>query len=251
MTWRHLRLSYRCHHASASQRPSPKKARGDGTSTSKLTPYETERETRIETNKSRLEELRVVEAAKKVGVGKKVSGGQAPSSSSSRKRSAAAADAAAAVPERRSSRPRKDVSYKEPTMKDFEEEAAAATTTATAAAADKASSSAASRSGYNPPEPKLTFTPSLNLTEGARDKRTGALVFPDFPEFRPNLTPKQVIRAGSWGGVYFHPRGGKPGIRHPKDGVKIDHKEFPEDWFEVWPPSRHRETSRCEAKRDD
>ena len=28
----------------------------------------------------------------------------------------------------------------------------------------------------------------------------GRLVFPGFPDFRPNLTPKQVIRAGSFGG---------------------------------------------------
>ena len=65
-----------------------------------------------------------------------------------------------------------------------------------------ASTSAASRSGYNPPEPpKLTFTPALVLNDGAtRDKKTGALVFKDHPEFRPNLTPAQVIRAGSWWG---------------------------------------------------
>ena len=31
--------------------------------------------------------------------------------------------------------------------------------------------------------------------------------------------------------IYFNPIGGKPGIRHP-DGVDIDHKEFPEDWFQ-------------------
>lgn len=53
-------------------------------------------------------------------------------------------------------------------------------------------------------------------------------------EFRPRLTPKQVIRAGTWGGCYFHPRGGKPGIKHPQ-GVKIDHKEFPKSWFEGLP----------------
>lgn len=49
-------------------------------------------------------------------------------------------------------------------------------------------------------------------------------------EFRPRLTPRQVIRAGTWGGCYFHPRGGKPGIKHPK-GIDIDHKEFPAEWF--------------------
>ena len=42
------------------------------------------------------------------------------------------------------------------------------------------------------------------------------------------------------GGVYFHPRGGKPGVRSPKDGVEIDHKEFPKEWFEGLKPDNYR-----------
>lgn len=171
--------------------------------TSKLTPYEKKREARIANNKSRLKDLGVLDAAKKVS-GKRAS--SSSTSSSSRKR-----PAAPAAPQRRSSRPRKDVSYKEPTMKEFEEVAAAA------AAGPSSTHAASSRAGYDPPEPELAFTPSLVVPasdedEGGvdvtRDGKTGALVFRDHPEFRPNLTPKQVIRAGSWGGVYFHPRWG-------------------------------------------
>lgn len=33
----------------------------------------------------------------------------------------------------------------------------------------------------------------------------GELVFKDFPEFRPNLTPKQIFSLGSFGGTYFRP----------------------------------------------
>lgn len=40
-----------------------------------------------------------------------------------------------------------------------------------------------------------------------------------------------MIRAGSFGGCYFHPRGGKPGILHPEEGVDIDPTEFPASWF--------------------
>ena len=48
-----------------------------------------------------------------------------------------------------------------------------------------------------------------------------------YKNFRPNLTPAQVIAMGSFGGCYFHPRGGKPGILSPKKGVAVSHLEFP------------------------
>merc|ERR1712216_555702 len=38
--------------------------------------------------------------------------------------------------------------------------------------------------------------------EPARDE-DGTLWFKDHPEFRPNLTPEQVIQAGAFGGTYF------------------------------------------------
>lgn len=49
-------------------------------------------------------------------------------------------------------------------------------------------------------------------------------------KFSPNLTPKECIQSGIFGGIYFNPKGGRPGILGPS--VKITHKEFPEDWFE-------------------
>lgn len=36
-----------------------------------------------------------------------------------------------------------------------------------------------------------------------RDSSTKELIFPDFPEFRPNLTPAEVMKLGSFGGTYF------------------------------------------------
>lgn len=36
-------------------------------------------------------------------------------------------------------------------------------------------------------------------------KKDGHYVFPDYPEFRPNLSPADVLRMGSFGGGYFRP----------------------------------------------
>lgn len=33
----------------------------------------------------------------------------------------------------------------------------------------------------------------------------GIIVFEDYPEFAPNLTPREVIKLGSFGGTYFRP----------------------------------------------
>lgn len=35
--------------------------------------------------------------------------------------------------------------------------------------------------------------------------KNGEFVFPDYPTFRPNLSPEEILRAGSFGGTYFRP----------------------------------------------
>ena len=47
-----------------------------------------------------------------------------------------------------------------------------------------------------------------------------------------------MIQAGSWGGIYFNPRGGRPGIHGPT--VDVTHEEFPADWFEGLPIEGYR-----------
>ena len=56
--------------------------------------------------------------------------------------------------------------------------------------------------------------------------------------FQPNLTPKQCIQSGIFGGIYFNPKGGRPGIL--SSSVKITHKEFPKDWFEGMDAKEYR-----------
>jgi hypothetical protein len=55
----------------------------------------------------------------------------------------------------------------------------------------------------------------------------GELVFLDYPNFRPNLTPKEVLQMGSFGGTYFRPITSSVTRLSYKDVWK----ELPADWL--------------------
>ena len=77
--------------------------------------------------------------------------------------------------------------------------------------------------------------------KGTKDAQGRLTPFKDAPaHFKPNLTPSEMLRKGMHGGIYWNPKGGKPGIRYPRNkfpkgipGVSID--EFPKEWFEGVP----------------
>jgi len=60
--------------------------------------------------------------------------------------------------------------------------------------------------------------------------KEGYLHFPDYPDFRPNLTPKEVLHRGSFGGTYFRD------ITSSVLGQRLKGRdaiaELPKDWFE-------------------
>ena len=56
----------------------------------------------------------------------------------------------------------------------------------------------------------------------------GDIMFPDYPNFRPNLTPKEILQMGSFGGTYFRPISSKVTGQSYKDVWK----ELPEDWLQ-------------------
>ncbi|XP_041112110.1 uncharacterized protein zgc:113208 [Polyodon spathula] len=58
--------------------------------------------------------------------------------------------------------------------------------------------------------------------------KKGELVFEDFPTFRPNMTPMEVLQAGSFGGTYFRPIHSSI-TKEKYSGVW---KELPADWLE-------------------
>ena len=53
--------------------------------------------------------------------------------------------------------------------------------------------------------------------------------FKDYPEFKPNLTPQQVLKMGSFGGTYFRPIYSSVTKKHYKSEDVI--KEYPKSWF--------------------
>lgn len=62
-----------------------------------------------------------------------------------------------------------------------------------------------------------------------RDERTQEFRFHDYPGFRPNLSPAEVLRAGAFGGAYFRTIHSRAAKRRFEEGV---HLEFPPSWFE-------------------
>ncbi|KAK9974773.1 hypothetical protein ABG768_022850 [Culter alburnus] len=66
-----------------------------------------------------------------------------------------------------------------------------------------------------------------NASEIKRNEK-GQLVFKDHPEFTPNITPKEVLQAGSFGGTYFRPIYSSITKQHYKDVWQ----ELPEDWLD-------------------
>ena len=59
----------------------------------------------------------------------------------------------------------------------------------------------------------------------------GEIFFKDHPEFRPNLSPKQIFKMGSFGGTYWRP------IKSNffKETLKNKHKKYPKSWWKTIP----------------
>ena len=61
---------------------------------------------------------------------------------------------------------------------------------------------------------EIKFTAKLPIRN-----HKGQLVFEGVPDFYPNMTPKEVLQAGSFGGTYFRPI--KSGVTGEEEGVDV------------------------------
>lgn len=64
-------------------------------------------------------------------------------------------------------------------------------------------------------------------------KKGGAYYFSDYPDFRPNLSPREIFKMGSFGGTYWRPIKSK---FYPNE-LKNRHKKFPTEWWSGIPTS--------------
>jgi hypothetical protein len=64
-----------------------------------------------------------------------------------------------------------------------------------------------------------------------RKNTNGEIVFSDYPKFRPNLTPREIFKLGSFGGTYW--RSIKSDVT--KRSYKNQHKKYPKSWWKGIP----------------
>jgi hypothetical protein len=58
-------------------------------------------------------------------------------------------------------------------------------------------------------------------------KKNGTLYFSDYPEFKPNLSPRDIFKLGSFGGTYWRPIKSK----FYKTKLRNYHKKYPSSWW--------------------
>ena len=85
------------------------------------------------------------------------------------------------------------------------------------------------------------------VKKGGRPKRLSnrVITFSDYPEFRPNLTPREIFKLGSFGGTYWRPI--KSGVT--KKNYKNKHREFPKNWWSGISDS-HLTSSICDKSKN-
>ncbi len=64
-----------------------------------------------------------------------------------------------------------------------------------------------------------------------KKNNNGEIIFHDFPNFKPNLTPKEIFELGSFGGTYWRPIKSK----FHKSLLREQHLKYPKSWWKNIP----------------
>ena len=86
---------------------------------------------------------------------------------------------------------------------------------------------------------------SKNKTLKKPKKRNGEIYFKDYPDFRPNLTPREIFKLGSFGGTYWRPIKSKFFDKE----LKNQHKKYPKSWWKGI-PEENLSSSVCDIKKN-
>jgi hypothetical protein len=86
---------------------------------------------------------------------------------------------------------------------------------------------------------------SKNKTLKNPKKRNGEIYFKDYPDFRPNLTPREIFKLGSFGGTYWRPIKSKFFDKE----LKNQHKKYPKSWWKDI-PEENLSSSVCDIKKN-
>tara|TARA_Y100000389_G_scaffold191142_1_gene216819 strand:+ start:3649 stop:5133 length:1485 start_codon:yes stop_codon:yes gene_type:complete len=73
--------------------------------------------------------------------------------------------------------------------------------------------------------------------------KNGKIMFADYPDFTPNMTPREIFKAGAFGGTYWRPIYSK--VNRQK--YKNRHKNYPAAWWKGI-PEKHLSSSECDIK---
>ncbi|GAA6022257.1 hypothetical protein JCM8202_001995 [Rhodotorula sphaerocarpa] len=78
---------------------------------------------------------------------------------------------------------------------------------------------------FSPGDGQLDYVITAPLPK--RDPKTREFIFADFPRFKPNLSPEEIIRRGSFDGGFFRP------VKSKKSGRELheDWSDFPKEWY--------------------
>ncbi|POY76478.1 hypothetical protein BMF94_0679 [Rhodotorula taiwanensis] len=79
---------------------------------------------------------------------------------------------------------------------------------------------------FSPGDGQLDYV--ITAPMPTRDPVTKEFNFADFPRFKPNLSPEEIIRRGSFDGGFFRP------VKSKKSGRELheDWSDFPKEWYE-------------------